>query len=595
MFHYFDAVQDRQGNALVNYQVVVRDNGGVVPLYADDAGTPIASRSGIANTALANDRGMVDFFVPFGTFDIEVRTPDGVPSFGIASVPFTTGPGGLQGATGPADNTYTTLAALLASDPARKSARLVPDSGETEPAGNFAYIAGAWVRQTAEGVSFVQTAGARTRDTQSKVRDVGISPRDAPGFTDANVNQSSFVQWAIDKCLVNDPPAPLDVAGMFRIDTPLIVNRPVDQAKARFMLAGRGHQAGFRTVSGNNLFDSTLAYNTDPCSERLNFRDILFTADNASASGQTFTAGKFLRMQFDNCEWERMKCLGSAIYAQSWDFRACRARGWQGIFFEGAGAYAINAEFECKFGGGGMFRLVGPRGITQSSFTRGTYEALTGPMLTASGCAGVLVGSNYIEYNGAPGIKLDAGDPNTSFSLIGNIFVQGAAQLADPGFYDVIWGATRRGYSFGNTCNGRLHDTSGVTGVSNLVQLNDYAAIELYKGYKAGLMDQSRAAVGNVLSSDAGILAQAAGQTYAGVDGAGLIFGPGEVQSGAYVPIRQVYGTDNPQTNPGLYGNPLWTRGSVVRNQSATGEGQVREWVCTASGQPGTWRAQVMQ
>jgi hypothetical protein len=60
---------------------------------------------------------------------------------------------GGEGATGPADNTYTTYTALLASDGARKSARLVPEAGETEPPGNFAYINGVWVRQAASGIT----------------------------------------------------------------------------------------------------------------------------------------------------------------------------------------------------------------------------------------------------------------------------------------------------------------------------------------------------------------------------------------------------------------------------------------------------------
>lgn len=61
---------------------------------------------------------------------------------------------GPAGATGPADNTYTTLAALLASDPTRKSARLVPAVGETAPAGNFSYVNGAWVRQGSDGIDY---------------------------------------------------------------------------------------------------------------------------------------------------------------------------------------------------------------------------------------------------------------------------------------------------------------------------------------------------------------------------------------------------------------------------------------------------------
>lgn len=529
---------------------------------------------------------------------------------------------GQDGAPGPAGNVAGTLDQLKAAPTTNRTMIAAYDgSGSTMTwtLGDFTaqntqrpqdYVqgngipltTGAWVRQGAESLRFLQATGARIRDTQNKVQDMGVSPRDAPGFVDADVDQMAAVQWAIDKCLASDPPAPLDLAGLFRCDLApnksLIVNRAVDQSKARFMIAARGRRAGFRVVGNGNLIDSSLSFNgVDPCSERASFRDVLFTADNAAQAAQTMAAGKFLRISADNCEWENLKFMGATTYAQSFDFRSCRARGWQGNWFEAAGAYAINAEFECKFGGGGMFYLVGPRGITQSSFTRGTYEAMTGAVLTAGGAAGVVIANNYIEYNGAPSIKLDAGIPNPAVTVFGNIFVQGADQLANTNFYDVVWGVTRRARAFGNYCNGRLHDGTQMVGVVPDFAPDDYADIELYKGFKAGLLDQSRAATGNVRGYDAGILYAASGQSWVGLDSMtnALAFGPGVVQAGAYVPIRQLYGTVNPQTSPGFYGNPYWTLGSVVRNSGATGDGQVREWVCTASGQPGVWRAQIMQ
>lgn len=64
------------------------------------------------------------------------------------------------GPAGTSDNTYPTLAALLGSDPLRKSARLVPEAGETEPPGNFNYINGAWRRQSADGIAVAPTMGS---------------------------------------------------------------------------------------------------------------------------------------------------------------------------------------------------------------------------------------------------------------------------------------------------------------------------------------------------------------------------------------------------------------------------------------------------
>lgn len=80
---------------------------------------------------------------------------------------------GDPGDTGPASNTYRNYAALLASDPTRKSATLVPDPGETEAPGQFSHIGGKWVRQTATGIA--TSPGwtvAPTRDQASKNGDI---------------------------------------------------------------------------------------------------------------------------------------------------------------------------------------------------------------------------------------------------------------------------------------------------------------------------------------------------------------------------------------------------------------------------------------
>jgi len=64
--------------------------------------------------------------------------------------------GGPAGQTGPADNTYTSHTALFASDPARKSARLVGDTDANPlPDGNYNYVDDTgWVAQQADGVAY---------------------------------------------------------------------------------------------------------------------------------------------------------------------------------------------------------------------------------------------------------------------------------------------------------------------------------------------------------------------------------------------------------------------------------------------------------
>lgn len=120
MFHAFDVVTNTKGDSLVGYQVLVRDptTGAVIPIFADDNGTPIGTVSNLINIALTDNAGNYSFFVPFGTYNLEFRTPDGVSVRTINSVPFNSGsqgaPGrdGLDGNTGPANSTFPSVAGI---------------------------------------------------------------------------------------------------------------------------------------------------------------------------------------------------------------------------------------------------------------------------------------------------------------------------------------------------------------------------------------------------------------------------------------------------------------------------------------------------
>jgi hypothetical protein len=88
------------------------------------------------------------------------------------------------------DNIFTTYAALIASDGAKKSALLVPQAGETEPAGTFNYINGAWVRQGASGIAYgTRTAQAKLDETIS-VLDKGADPS-------GNLDSSAAINAAV--------------------------------------------------------------------------------------------------------------------------------------------------------------------------------------------------------------------------------------------------------------------------------------------------------------------------------------------------------------------------------------------------------------
>lgn len=111
---------------------------------------------------------------------------------------------GAQGPTGPADNTFSSYAAMQASDPTRKSARLVGDT-DTPPRADGSYsnptqTLGGWAPQTDEGVQFTPSVtNPKLRSSGAKVREIEVSITDKVGVVrDTNVDYSVPIQELFD-------------------------------------------------------------------------------------------------------------------------------------------------------------------------------------------------------------------------------------------------------------------------------------------------------------------------------------------------------------------------------------------------------------
>jgi len=102
MYHFFEAITNTSGDSLVGFRVALRtaDNA-VVPIYADQSGTPIAAVSRIDNVALTNSQGNVSLFVENGTYDILISGPDGTLYETIRQASFETGEQGEPGKDAP--------------------------------------------------------------------------------------------------------------------------------------------------------------------------------------------------------------------------------------------------------------------------------------------------------------------------------------------------------------------------------------------------------------------------------------------------------------------------------------------------------------
>jgi hypothetical protein len=80
MFHFFEAIQNTKGDALIGYYVkaVDRDTGDVIDIYADNNATPIVSVSAVDNACLVDNDGDASFYVTAGTYHVDIYATDAV-------------------------------------------------------------------------------------------------------------------------------------------------------------------------------------------------------------------------------------------------------------------------------------------------------------------------------------------------------------------------------------------------------------------------------------------------------------------------------------------------------------------------------------
>jgi len=74
MHHYFEAITNKSGDSLPGYfaRVVDPATQNTVTLAADNNGTPIVTTSGVENAAKTDENGNVSFYVPPGTYHLDI-------------------------------------------------------------------------------------------------------------------------------------------------------------------------------------------------------------------------------------------------------------------------------------------------------------------------------------------------------------------------------------------------------------------------------------------------------------------------------------------------------------------------------------------
>lgn len=104
MFHYISAITNTKGDALIGYYVAAIDTSSnvVVPIYADESGTPVEVVSGIANKAKIDADGNASFYVAPGTYHLDLFAPDGMTAKKrVRNLPMTLGASFLNGTDNP--------------------------------------------------------------------------------------------------------------------------------------------------------------------------------------------------------------------------------------------------------------------------------------------------------------------------------------------------------------------------------------------------------------------------------------------------------------------------------------------------------------
>lgn len=135
MFHFFDAITNTKGDALIGYFVQAIDPTtlAVVSIYADESSTPIVSASGVANMAKVDTDGNASFWIAPGTYHLDIYATDSTTFVKrIPSLPMLYGPQGAQGIQGPPGDVAkaadrTALAAV--ASPATGDPRVIVEAG----------------------------------------------------------------------------------------------------------------------------------------------------------------------------------------------------------------------------------------------------------------------------------------------------------------------------------------------------------------------------------------------------------------------------------------------------------------------------------
>lgn len=338
-------------------------------------------------------------------------------------------------------------------------------------------------------VGFLQAGfGAILRSAQSKMRDtVSVHDFMSQALIDDALSGSlpvldhtAAVQAAVNYCILKN--RDLEVPGLCRLTASIMVDRYVDALPYYSYFTIRSNSGGgFYVDTAINMFSSTFVSATDPVSQLVRWEGLRFITNNGSLLAYVINGIKFLRCEFNKCNFEYMKCLVSTKYVQSIYLIGCNARRWDGTFFkcapQGYDIQVIGGLYEASYGPG--FDIASPIGGKFWTI----LEGIQGTALAINGAQGVDV-SSYFETNTMDIDCRTGGLTNYGINLHGSYFSHANAT------YSVKWGVCYGCISHGNWHTFNMHDLQS----DSFVDINDKAQGLLsngdavtHQGYREGL------------------------------------------------------------------------------------------------------------
>lgn len=222
-------------------------------------------------------------------------------------------------------------------------------------------------------------------------------------------DDSAFVQSAINFCAANNWPD-LIVPGTCYLATSVNINRPVNSSLSDFIIKGEGYNAGFTTDQAINLLSSSISHTSDPVSERIDFQNLTFAASTTALAARVIDGNKFLRLNFQNCFFRKIKCATTANYLQSYYFGNCSILTINGYFLNATGN-AMDVHWVSNLMEDGKTiasatGFINCAAVVGCSFNGGVFQGNEGPFYNATTTYVADFSGIYFELNTDIEIKL---------------------------------------------------------------------------------------------------------------------------------------------------------------------------------------------